>query len=176
MRRAIEVYHKRLKTSPDAGPARIGAMYAGYVMGVVTSLAAPAVVRRLGGERPAILLGLGVLVLALAGLAAGSVPVLGASMFVFCGAMFLVHATASGLVNRLAAVDERGRANGLYVAFYYGGGVVGSFAPGWVYRHGGWSGFLTALAGVAVVAWLVARRLPARFDLAVPAEFGDHVR
>ena len=69
-------------------------------------------------------------------------------MFLFCAAMFLVHSTASGLVNRMAGSEHRGLTNGLYVAFYYAGGSVGSFAPGIVYRDYGWNGFLLLLFGI----------------------------
>jgi YNFM family putative membrane transporter len=72
-------------------------------------------------------------------------------MFLFCGAMFLVHATASGVLNRYAA-GRKGIVNGLYVAFYYGGGTVGSFLPGFIYRSFGWTAFIFALLVVALFA------------------------
>jgi len=68
--------------------------------------------------------------------------------------MFLVHATASGWLNKLAG-SSKGVVNGLYVAFYYGGGVVGSSLPGLVYHGYGWSGFLLSLAVVALLGCLL---------------------
>jgi YNFM family putative membrane transporter len=65
--------------------------------------------------------------------------------------MFLVHATASGLVNRLVP-GNKGMVNGLYVAFYYGGGTLGSYLPGYAYRYWGWQGFLLVLLGVTALA------------------------
>ena len=108
-------------------------MYSGYMMGMVTSLSAVRIGRRLGGERRAMLAGLATLAVALVGLGTSRVDVFFAVMFLFCGAMFLVHATASGLLNRRAGAGK-GIVNGLYVAFYYGGGTVGSFLPGYAYR------------------------------------------
>jgi YNFM family putative membrane transporter len=63
--------------------------------------------------------------------------------------------------------------NGLYVAFYYGGGAVGSYLPGYVYKGFGWSGFVAVLIAVLVVALLLAVHLSRiaallRADLNVP--------
>ena len=146
--------------SDQANELRIGLMYSGYMMGILTSLGAPFLCRRLGGEHRAIRIGLLVFGATLAGLATSQIWILFAVMFLFCAAMFLVHATASGLVNLLAAGENRGLTNGLYVAFYYAGGAVGSFAPGWVYRHYGWSGFLLCLAMTCLVGFLCSLRIP----------------
>jgi len=136
--------------SDRANELRIGLMYSGYMMGMVTSLSAVRIVRRLGGERRAMLAGLAVLAVALLGLGMPRVEVFFAVMFLFCGAMFLVHATASGLLNRRAGAGK-GIVNGLYVAFYYGGGTIGSFLPGYAYRGYGWGGFLLLLLLVTAI-------------------------
>lgn len=141
--------------SRGASEFRIGLMYTGYIMGIVTSLGAVRLGRLLGGELRAIVLGLVFFGLALFGLNLDRVMLLFLVMFLFCGAMFLVHATASGFVNRLAR-DNKGIVNGLYVSFYYAGGTVGSYAPGFLYRHFGWSGFILALSGVIGASLLIA--------------------
>lgn len=149
--------------SDRASELRIGLMYAGYLLGMASSLNAVRLGHALGGERRAILTGLAVLVVALLGLGVPRVEVFFAVMFLFCGAMFLVHATASGLLNRQAGASK-GVVNGLYVAFYYAGGAIGSFLPGYAYRDFGWSGFLAVLVAVVgaglVVAWRIGA--PAR--------------
>ncbi len=145
--------------SSEANELRIGLMYSGYVMGVVTSLGAPFVSRKLGGEAKPIQLGLLAFLATLLGLATGKIWLLFITMFFFCGAMFLVHATASGLVNRLAGSENRGLTNGLYVAFYYSGGAIGSFAPGLIYRSFGWHGFLLLLAVTCLLSYLCSRRI-----------------
>jgi YNFM family putative membrane transporter len=55
--------------------------------------------------------------------------------------------------------QNKGAVNGLYVAFYYGGGAVGSYLPGYAYRNFGWGGFMTVLIVVLVIALLLAVRL-----------------
>lgn len=145
--------------SSQADELRIGLMYSGYAMGIVTSLGAPAICRKLGGTERGIQYGLLAFTATLLGLAVGKIWLLFGTMFLFCAAMFLVHSTASGLVNQLAGSNNRGLTNGLYVAFYYSGGAIGSFAPGLVYRHTGWSGFLILLGGICLLGYLFSRRI-----------------
>lgn len=126
--------------SEHADELRIGLMYSGYLMGVVSSLSAVAFARRFGGAVVAMVCGFAGYLIAILGLGLPQVEVLFVDMFCFCGAMFLVHATASGWLNRYAGT-HKGVVNGLYIAFYYGGGAIGSSAPGPVYSLFGWQGW-----------------------------------
>lgn len=146
--------------SDQANELRIGLMYSGYLLGMATSLNAVRLGQLLGGERRTMLVGLAVLAAALVGLGLPRVDVFFAVIFLFCGAMFLVHATASGLLNRRAGASK-GIVNGLYVAFYYAGGSIGSLLPGYIYRYFGWNGFLALLLLVTGIGLLFALRLGA---------------
>ncbi len=147
--------------SSQADELRIGLIYTGYTMGIFTSLSAPRIARRFGGAQRVIQWGLLAFGLTLLGLATGQIWLLFATIFMFCAAMFLVHSTASGLVNRLAAGENRGLTNGLYVSFYYSGGAVGSYLPGLIYRQFGWHGFLILLAVACLLGYLCSRRIMA---------------
>lgn len=144
--------------SGKADEMRIGLMYSGYVMGIVTSLAAVRLCRAFGGEKRALLAACAVFGFALLGLGIPSIPWLFADMFLFCGAMFLVHATSSGLLNRRAE-SARGLVNGLYVASYYCGGMAGSYLPGFVYQRFGWPGVIVALEVLVACACLLVAGL-----------------
>jgi MFS transporter, YNFM family, putative membrane transport protein len=146
--------------SDQASEWRIGLMYSGYLMGLLTALGAVAIGRYLGGEVRAMRLGLLVFAVALLGLAAGRVEALFLVMFIFCGAMFLVHATASGFLNRQSP-ERKGIVNGLYVSFYYAGGAIGSFVPGFIYRRYDWTAVLLFLLIFALLALAAAWRLQA---------------
>ena len=143
----------------QANELKIGLMYSGYMMGIATSLGAPKIISWFNGELKTIRIGLICLALSLIGLATNQVWLLFVMMFFFCGAMFLVHSTASGLVNQLAGNDHRGLTNGLYVAFYYAGGSIGSFAPGIIYRYYGWNGFLIVLALVCFAGYICINKV-----------------
>ncbi|MEE4254617.1 MAG: MFS transporter [Desulfuromusa sp.] len=148
--------------SDQANELRIGLMYSGYMMGIVTSLGAPKFIAWIKGEITTIRVGFIALLLTLIGLSTNNIGILFGMMFLFCGAMFLVHSTASGLVNQLAGNQYRGLTNGLYVAFYYAGGSIGSFAPGIIYRHFGWNGFLILLALVCCTGYICIHKVRLR--------------
>jgi YNFM family putative membrane transporter len=55
-----------------------------------------------------------------------------------CAGFFTIHAAAVGSLNRKLSRGH-GRANALYVLFYYTGGWLGITGTGFAYRLGGWS-------------------------------------
>ena len=93
--------------------------------------------------------GAAVLALAIALTLIPSLPVIVVSLCAICAGFFGLHAAAVGTLNRRLS-SSRGRANSLYVLFYYLGGSAGISAAGWAYMHWGWRG-CTAL-GLAVLA------------------------
>jgi YNFM family putative membrane transporter len=69
------------------------------------------------------------------------IPVIAAvvlGLFGICAGFFTIHAAAVGSLNRKLSRGH-GRANALYVLFYYTGGWLGITATGFAYRLGGWS-------------------------------------
>lgn len=54
---------------------------------------------------------------------------------------FTIHATAVGALNHKISKGQ-GRANALYVLFYYIGAGVGITTTGYVYKYGGWSAMI----------------------------------
>lgn len=133
----------------------IGIMYSGYLVGVVVSLISPRIVAALGGAVSAILVGLAIFTLTLPMMTTHHTGLLFGTSLIFCGSMFLIHSVAVGLVNRLAT-ENKGVVNGLYVAFYYTGGVLGSYLPGLVYEHFGWPSFIWALVAVSGISLMIA--------------------
>jgi YNFM family putative membrane transporter len=59
-------------------------------------------------------------------------------LFGICAGFFTIHAAAVGSLNRKLSRGQ-GRANALYVLFYYTGGWLGITGSGFAYRLGGWS-------------------------------------
>jgi YNFM family putative membrane transporter len=56
-----------------------------------------------------------------------------------CAGFFAIHAAAVGSMNRKLS-SSRGRANSLYILWYYLGGSAGITAMGYGFKHFGWSG------------------------------------
>jgi YNFM family putative membrane transporter len=67
-----------------------------------------------------------------------SFPAIAAGLAGICGGFFMVHSAAAGSLNRKLSAS-RGRANSLYVLFYYIGGYAGITLSGYCYIYGGWS-------------------------------------
>jgi YNFM family putative membrane transporter len=147
-----------IELSPNADEFRIGLAYSGYLMGIVVSLNTVRFHQRFGGAERVMVGSLVFFVLALLIMSVPQVAALVGGMFLLCGASFLTHATATGYLNRHMS-QHKGVVNGLYVAFYYGGGAVGSYLPGYAYRGFGWVGFISVLIVVLMIALLLAMRL-----------------
>lgn len=150
-----------VELKPDISESSIGLVYSGYLMGVVFALVSPLIARRVGDELGVITVALACYALSTTLFATDRIEMVYLDMLLFCAAMFTVHSLLSGALN--ARADRyKGVANGLYVASYYGGGTLGSFLPGLVYRSHGWGAFisvLTAIIGIAfIAAWHMRRR------------------
>ena len=66
-----------------------------------------------------------------------SVVAIISGLLVVCTGFFAVHAAAIGALNRKLSSGQ-GRANALYVLFYYVGGSIGITVAGIAYESGGW--------------------------------------
>jgi len=123
-------------------------MYLAYIVGIVIGPVAGAISNRLGNG--AALIG-GAIVFALALLTTliKSVPVVAFALLLVCAGFFTIHASAAGSLNRRLS-GGRGRANSLYVLFYYLGGACGITLSGWAYHLAGWPGVVAL--GLTVLA------------------------
>ncbi|KJS30537.1 MAG: MFS transporter [Desulfatitalea sp. BRH_c12] len=119
-------------------------LYLVYVVGIFLGPMAGRISNRFGSGNT--LVG-GALVLggALALVLAPSTAAIVAGLVGICAGFFTVHAAAVGSLNR-KLVSGQGRANALYVLFYYVGGWLGITISGFAYRHGGWS-------AVVLIGW-----------------------
>lgn len=80
-------------------------------------------------------------------------------LLALCAGFFTIHAAAVGGLNR-RLINAQGRANALYMLFYYAGGWVGISISGLAYNYAGWQGMvvfclllllLPVLAGIGEV-------------------------
>lgn len=132
---------------------KTGMLYFAYSVGVLISFNVKRISTALKSSQNAILFGVFVALLSLYLFSFESFWGLFFAMFVLCVGNFIAHSTASGLVNKLAS-EHKGIANGLYISFYYLGGALGSFLPGFVYIGFGWSSFLLATSVVCFISFI----------------------
>lgn len=121
-----------------------GSMYAGYVSGILTSMGAGKIIRLVGSEEKVMYAGYLLFLVVLAAMLLGQTWALFILLFPFCGAMFLVHCVATAVVNGRAG-RRRGTASGMYVTSYYGGGVLGTYLPGLIFKGWGWAAMVCGL-------------------------------
>lgn len=123
-------------------------LYLTYLIGVVMGPLTGRLCNRIGNGST---MALGSLLFALA-IAVSLIPYLWAiilSLTGVCAGFFAIHAAAAGLLNRKLDAG-RGRANSLYVLFYYLGGSIGISLNGYAYGLGGWP-YVAAL-GICVLS------------------------
>ncbi len=124
-------------------------IYLVYVLGIFLGPVAGRVSNRFGGGNTlvagSLILGASLLLLLIPSVVGVMAGLLGV-----CAGFFTIHSTAVGLLNR-KLVNSQGRANSLYVLFYYAGGWLGITGAGFGFEYGGWNGVIYSVAGFLVV-------------------------
>jgi YNFM family putative membrane transporter len=127
----------------------ITALYLTYVIGIVIGPLAGRANDRFGNgltmSGGALLVMLGLLLSLWPSLVA-----IGLALAAVCAGYFGVHASAVGTLNLRLSVG-RGRANALYVLFYYAGGFGGITVSGFAYSQGGWTAVVLICIAVLTV-------------------------
>ena len=141
---------------------RIGLMYSGYLMGTAICVWSLQCIRFFRGEARAVLTGLLFCILVTCCLYSSDILITQAAMLLFPSGFFLVHALMPGYINSLAS-GNTGLVNGCYISFYYLGGGLGSWLPGFLYRAAGWSAYVTLslvmlLAGTLLAQGMLRKR------------------
>jgi len=67
-----------------------------------------------------------------------------------CIGFFAIHATAVGALNHKLSSGQ-GRANALYILFYYVGGWLGITASGFAYEQSGWNVFIYLCMAILII-------------------------
>jgi YNFM family putative membrane transporter len=147
---------------PLSVPIRyITALYLTYVIGIIIGPLAGAVSNRLGSG---LTMAGGATLVALALLVSlfPSATAIGVALTTVCAGYFALHASAVGALNRRLN-SSRGRANALYVLFYYIGGFTGITVSGMAYSASGWPavvGVCVAMLAIPIASGLAEHRNP----------------
>lgn len=132
----------------NASTGVITLMYLSYLIGVVMGPLAGNISNRIGNGAT---MAMGAVVFAVS-IGLTLIPsMIGVvlSLAGICAGFFAIHASAAGALNRKLTAS-RGRANSLYVLFYYLGGYSGITLSGLVYVRAAWQG-VTALGVLMLV-------------------------
>jgi MFS transporter, YNFM family, putative membrane transport protein len=138
-----------LSTPPfSARTEVITLMYLAYLIGIVVGPLSGRLSNHIGSGAT-MMIGSLVFAAAIAATLIQSLAVIAVSLVAVCAGFFTIHAAAVGLLN-CRLTSSRGRANSLYVLFYYLGGAAGITAYGYAYTSHGWVG--AVVVGIAVIS------------------------
>ena len=143
-----------LVTAPfELGTMSLGLVYFVFLPSIVTTPFGGRIARRFGA-RTTLWTALGIAVFGLPLVLTGNLTaVLGGLALIGVGT-FLAQAAATGFISAAATFD-RGVANGLYLASYFLGGLVGSAVLGQLYGRFGWPACVAGIAGALALAALL---------------------
>ncbi len=128
----------RLEAAPfHFSTAMTTSLYVVYVVGIFMGPTSGKICNRIGCGNT-IIGGSVLLGVSLALVLRPSVLAVVAGLIGICTGFFTIHAAAVGCLNR-KLFSGQGRANALYVLFYYMGGWLGITGTGLAFKHGGWS-------------------------------------
>jgi YNFM family putative membrane transporter len=131
----------RLAAAPfEFSTELITLVYLVYVMGIFLGPLAGRMSNRFGGGN-ALMAGSVVLGLSLTLLLIPSVVAIVIGLLGVCAGFFTIHAVAVGLLNQKLS-SSHGKANALYVLFYYAGGWLGITGAGFAFQQAGWHGVI----------------------------------
>ena len=153
----------RLKAlDPTISESALSLVYLGYLSGSLIAFNGARIADWLHGELRGISMGLALLMIGLGGTLVPNLATTFIFVFLMCAAFFLVHSFLAAFLNH-HTTGSRGVVNGLYLSFYYSGGALGGWLPGYVYRSSGWEAYIAVLAGLLALAiwWLWRMRIAA---------------
>lgn len=128
----------------------VGLVYTGYIVGALLSVSSPWLLKRSQSAKSFLLVVFLIYVITLVVMQIESIALFVLSFTFFCMAMFMIHTTAAGFANRISQAPAT-VTNGAYVSFYYCGGALGSFLPGFAFTSFGTHGFLLTLTFVCAL-------------------------
>ena len=124
-------------------------LYLVYVVGIFIGPTAGRISNRFGSGNTllagSLVLGAALILILLPSIAAVILGLLGT-----CAGFFTIHAAAVGSLNRKLSSGQ-GRANAIYVLFYYAGGWLGITGAGIAYKQGGWNALLSVCLFLLII-------------------------
>jgi predicted MFS family arabinose efflux permease len=130
-------------------------LFAVYLCGLVTTLAAGRVLARVGLRHGMF----AAIAACMTGVALTLVPSLAtvtAGLALAASGVFVAQTCANSFLRDAAPAGSRVSAAGMYICCYYVGGTLGGILPGAFWKHGGWPGCVALVAGFLAVAGLAA--------------------
>ncbi|KZN35148.1 MFS transporter [Pseudoalteromonas luteoviolacea] len=131
-------------------PKLIGWVYGGYLVGALLSMCAPYLTKLHNNNWVILTAVFGVYCVSISAMQWQNLGAFIVLFTLFCACMFIIHASAAPLANEISSAHAS-ITNGAYVSFYYSGGALGSFLPGFIYQTAGIEMFLLSLLLICIL-------------------------
>lgn len=122
---------------PKITEFEISLLYFGYAFGLLVSLNTARTIKLFGNEFTTITVGVVLFLTTTLLLVFENIIFIFFLICLFCLSMFMVHTVSTGLINTLKE-SQKSLTSGIYLAFYYTGGTLGSVIPAIIYEKFGW--------------------------------------
>jgi YNFM family putative membrane transporter len=140
----------RLKDTPfNLSTEMITLVYLVYIMGIFMGTTAGRLAAKIGTGNT-MLIGSMIFFIALSVLLIPSIYAVIIGLVGVCAGFFTIHAVAIGILNS-KLTHGQGKANALYVLFYYIGGWLGITLSGIVYKNEGWTVMIITIMSLLVI-------------------------
>jgi len=141
---------------PNASETQLGLLYLGYGMGIIVSLYIHKIINIFQKELRTILFGIVIFSISTIFFLFTNPTFMFGMVFLFCVGMFIIHTVATRIANSLKG-SQKSLTSGMYLAFYYIGGTVGSILPPYIYLNYGWENtillFFTILCLIFILVY-----------------------
>jgi predicted MFS family arabinose efflux permease len=141
----------------SVGMMQLGLVYLVFLPSILTTPLAGAATGRFG-TRPTFWGSLGIAAIGLPMLVTPNLSLVLSGLVLVGVGTFFAQAAATGFVGR-AATGDRGSAGGIYLASYFLGGLVGSFALGRAFDAWGWAACVAGIGAALAIAASLAFKL-----------------
>lgn len=138
------------------GSAALGSVFGVYLIGAVITPVAGRIIDS-AGHRRTLLGAIGISAIGMLLTMIHYVPAVITGLAFMATGVFACQSVSSTHVGR-AANEGRSGAAGLYVAFYYLGGCMGSILPGFFWKQAGWPGCVAIITCMQLVTALTANK------------------
>ena len=135
--------------------AALSWLFAVYLVGLVSTLAAGTVLARVGLQH-AMMAAVGLCLLGVISTLIPSLIVVGIGLSLASSGVFIAQTCANSFLRDAAAADNRVSAAGMYICSYYIGGTVGGVLPGLAWKHAGWPGCVALICILLLIAGATA--------------------
>jgi YNFM family putative membrane transporter len=128
----------------------IASIYCGYLIGALIAYNSSLIISYFKSDQDTLMVGIIFIFISLATLIIELYLAVFVAILFLCVGFFLLHSVLVALLNSYNNPPSRGIVNGYYIGFYYSGGSIGTYLPGYLYSTYGWDAYIYFITVVMI--------------------------